>query len=401
MHVLCVAPLRDVDPYHVKGKNVFGNSDFDTAFTSRAGESASLTRPNAVKTIATRADMSEIVERHEGLLKLSPPTLYDQQGMHLLVSIVEVRDEDLLRPHQIERFEQLTTEVFEEVTQRYYDAAEDGAPTVRWVNRTLLLPRRDLRLQPGDGEPPLPQRWFQQDAKHEVVLSKGAVFHASWGNNVLVHHPDHGRDFRIDSVVEPLIHAQYLWCYLTDIERISLGYLELLSSGRRVRDQLVRGVIDLHFELAMESVMRERTRTESQPQFREIVEAVLEAWKYEEVHTDVDTRLQRLEHIVQGRSELVQRSQNRVMENALFALGALTLVSLAISLIQTAFAEVSTSGDGARPGGVMFEWMRNVDATSLVVASLVISVIVILIAGLWPKAVDRRERTQRNGIHLE
>lgn len=385
----------------MKGKNVFGNSDFDTAFSSRAGESASLTRPHAVKTIAKRSDMSEIVERHEGLLKMSPPTLYDQQGMHLLVSLVEVRDEDLLRPHQIERFEQLTTEVFEEVTQRYYDAAGGGAPTVRWVNRTLLLPRRDLRLQHGDGETPLPQRWFQQDAKHEVLLDSGAVFHASWGNNVLVHHPDHGRDFGIDSVVEPLIHAQYLWCYLTDIERISLGYLELLSSGRRVRDQLVRGVIDLHFELAMESVMRERTRTESQPQFREIVEAVLEAWKYEEVHTDVDTRLQRLEHIVQGRSELLQRSQNRVMENALFALGALTLVSLAISLIQTAFAEVSTSSDGARPGGVMFEWMRNADATSLVVASLVISVMVILIAGLWPKAIDRRERTQRNGIHLE
>ena len=168
-----------------------------------------------------------------------------------------------------------------------------------------------------------------------------------------------------------------------------------------MRDRLVRGVIDLHFELAMESVMRERTRTESQPQFREIVEAVLAAWKYEEVHEDVDRRLQRLEHIVQGRSELVQRTQNKVMENTLFALGALTLVSLAISLIQTAFAEVSVDGEGLRPSGAMFEWMRNVDASTLVMWSLVISVIVILIAGLWPKAVDQRERNQQNGIHVE
>ena len=401
MFVLCVAPLRDVDPYHVKGKNVFGNSDFDTAFSSRAGESASLTRPRAEATIATRAEMLKVAAQFDGILKVSPPTLYNQQEMHLLVSLVEVRDDALLRPHQIERFEQITTRIFEEFTAQHYGADDASAPSVRWVNRTLLLPRRELSLEHGAGEPALPQRWFQQDEKRKVSLSKGAVFYASWGNNVLVYHPDHGRDFGVDSVVEPLIHAQYLWCYLTDIERISLGYLELLGSGRKVRDRLVRGVIDLHFELAMESVMRERTRTESQPQFREIVEAVLGAWKYEEVHKDVDTRLQRLEHIVQGRSELVQRSQNKVMENTLFALGALTLVSLAISLIQTAFAEVSVDGDGLQPGGAMFEWMRNVDASTLVVWSLVISAIVILIAGLWPKAVDQRERKQRNGIHIE
>lgn len=401
MFVLCVAPLRDVDPYQVKGKDVFGNSDFDTAFSSRAGESASLTRPRVKKTNASGTEMSKVAAQFDGILRVSPPTLYDQQGMHLLVALVEVRDDSLLRPHQIEKFERITTRLFEEFTAKHYSVDGGSAPSVRWVNRTLLLPRRELSLEHGVGEPELPKRWFQQDGKREVALSKGALFYASWGNNVLVYHPDHGRDFGIDSVVEPLIHAQYLWCYLTDIERISLGYLELLSSGKKVRDRLVRGVIDLHFELAMESVMRERTRTESQPQFREIVEAVLAAWKYEEVHEDVDRRLQRLEHIVQGRSELVQRTQNKVMENTLFALGALTLVSLAISLIQTAFAEVSVDGEGLRPSGAMFEWMRNVDASTLVMWSLVISVIVILIAGLWPKAVDQRERNQQNGIHVE
>ena len=401
MFVLCVAPLRDADPYQVKGRDVFGNSDFDTAFSSRAGESASLTRPRVKRTIASRTDMSKVATQFDGILGVSPPTLYDQQGMHILVSLVEVRDDSLLRPHQIEKFERITTRLFEEFTAKHFHADAVSAPSVRWVNRTLLLPRRKLALAHEAGQPELPKRWFQQEGKREVALGKGAMFYASWGNNVLVYHPDHGPDFGIDSVVEPLIHAQYLWCYLTDIERISLGYLELLSSGKKVRDRLIRGVIDLHFELAMESVMRERTRTESQPQFREIVEAVLAAWKYEEVHEDVDTRLQRLEHIVQGRSELVQRTQNKVMENTLFALGALTLVSLAISLIQTAFAEVSLDGEGLRPGGSMFEWMRSVDASILVTWSLVISALVVLIAGLWPKAVDQRERNQLNGIHVE
>lgn len=401
MFVLCVAPLRDADPYQVKGKNVFGNSDFDTAFSSRAGESASLTRPCGKEMDVTDAEMSEVAARFDGTLKVSPPTLYNQQGMHILVSLVEVPDGALLRPHQIERFEQITTQIFEEFTAKHYGTDVASTPSVRWVNRTLLLPRRALGLEHGAGEPGLPQRWFQQDEKQEVPLGGGAIFHASWGNNVLVYDPDHGRGFAVDSVKEPLVHAQYLWCYLTDIERISLGYLELLSSGRKIRDRLVRGVIDLHFELAMESVMRERTRTESQPQFRDVVEAVLSAWKYEEVHQDVDTRLQRLEHIVQGRSEIVQRTQNRVMENTLFVLGALTLVSLAISLIQTAFAEVSVDGKGLQPGGAMFEWMRNVDASTLVVWSLVISAIVILIAGLWPKAVDQRERNHSNGVHID
>ena len=400
MFVLCVAPLRDVDPYHVKGKNVFGNSDFDTAFSSRAGESASLTRPRAEATIATRAEMLKVAAQFDGILKVSPPTLYNQQEMHLLVSLVEVRDDALLRPHQIERFEQITTRIFEEFTAKHYSANADSAPSVRWVNRTLLLPRRELSLEHGAGEPALPQRWFQQDEKRKVTLSKGAEFHASWGNNVLVYHPDHGRDFGVDSVVEPLIHAQYLWCYLTDIERISLGYLELLGSGRKVRDRLVRGVIDLHFELAMESVMRERTRTEAQPQFREAVESVLEAWGYEEVHDDVDRRLQRLEHIVQGRSELIQRTQSKIMEATLFVLGALTLVSLAISLIQTAFAEVGTDDSGIRPGGIMFEWMRNADATSLVAWSLVISVVVIVAVRLWPKAVNHRQKKEGHGIYI-
>lgn len=396
MYVLCVAPLRDVDPYRFRAEEVFGDSDFDTAFSSRLNESASLTQPARVEVLANRSEMARISGDISEQVSPKRVFLYDHVGMHMLVALIEV-GERTFEKMSIERFEETTTRIFEEVVSRHYRREAMQEPSVRWVNRTLLVPSECLDLKGAYRDPAVPKDWFQQDPSDPVAFGAEAVFWASWGNNMLVHRAK--PQFDVAALINSIVHAQFLWCYLTDIERISIGYLELLSSGGKIRNRLVHGVIDLHFELAMESVVRERTRTEAQPQFREAVEAVLRAWEYEEVHGDVDRRLHRLEHIVQGRSELVQRTQSKTMEVTLFVLGALTLVSLAISLIQTAFVEISGSSSGIRPGGAMFEWMRNADATWLVAWSLLISLVVIVTVRLWPKAVDRRERKRGNGIH--
>lgn len=397
MFVLCVAPVRDIDPYRFKADRVFGKTDFDTAFTSRVGESASLTRPKIRGVVAGKADMASVVAEISDQIVVDQTVLYDHLGMHMLVALVKVKDQNLLET-SVEQFEEVTTRIFGEVVSRYYKQEGVREPSVRWVNRTLLLPSAVDDLERSNQDPSVPKHWFQQEPGNPVAFGPDAVFWASWGNNMLAHRA--AAKFDAGAVIDSIIHSQFLWCYLTDIERISLGYLELLGSGRNVGNRLVQGVIDLHFELAMESVMRERTRTEAQPQFREAVESVLEAWGYEEVHDDVDRRLQRLEHIVQGRSELIQRTQSKIMEATLFVLGALTLVSLAISLIQTAFAEVGTDDSGIRPGGIMFEWMRNADATSLVAWSLVISVVVIVAVRLWPKAVNHRQKREGHGIYI-
>lgn len=398
MYVLCVAPVRDVDPYRLKADRVFGKSDFDTAFTSRVGESATVTKPRLSEVIASRNDMVDIVAGISDQVRANQTLLYDHVGMHMLVSLIEIKDHAFLRTN-VQRFEEMTTQIFEETLCRHYKEEGMREPSIRWVNRTLLLTSEVEDLACSNNDSTIPEHWFQQEPRRPVAFGTDAVFWASWGNNMLAHRAT--ARFDLSSVIDSIIHAQFLWCYVTDIERISLGYLELLSSGKNVKNRLVHGVIDLHFELAMESVMRERTRTEAQPHFRAAVESILEAWGYENVHEDIDRRLQRLEHIVRGRSELMQRTQSKTMELTLFVLGVLTLVSLVISLVQTAFAEVSSDDSGIRPSGLIFEWMRDADATLMVTWSLVISVLIILTVRVWPKAVDQRDRKQGYGIHLQ
>lgn len=371
MDILCVAPLREVDPYRIKGRNVFGGLGMDTQFASRETDTAVITRP----TVTQRFEVDN--------QNVRDARLYEHTGMRFLVATISTQNlEDVVA------FEQYTTDVFEDLCAKHCctcggdhqdldDKTEHVA--VRWVNRTLQIGK--------DGA--IPSQWFQQERAQLVPLAGSVSFHANWGNNVLAGQTD------LD-MAEPIVHAQFLWCYLTDIERISLGYLKMLNSGQRIRDELIHGVVDLHFELAMESVIRERTRTESQPWFRQVVEAILTSWGYDEVHADVDRRLGRLEHIVEGRSELLARSQSRTMEITLFVLGALTLVALAISLLQTAYAEISTGDDSVRPGGGLFDLMRHLDASALVWWSLGISFAIIALAMLWPTAKHQYLRKGRN-----
>lgn len=371
MDILCVAPLREVDPYRIKGRDVFGGLGMDTEFASRETDTAVITRPKETKQL--EVDNPDVRDAR----------LYEHTGMRFLVATVSVSDLS-----DVVAFEQYTTRIFENICAEHCCtcdgdhrelADKSEHVSVRWVNRTLQIGE--------DGA--VPPRWFQQEGAQLVQLAGPATFHANWGNNVLA-----GQTWM--DVAEPIVHAQFLWCFLTDIERISLGYLKMLNSGKRIRDELVHGVVDLHFELAMESVIRERTRTESQPWFRQVVEAILSSWGYDEVHADVDRRLGRLEHIVEGRSELLARSQSRTMEITLFVLGALTLVALAISLIQTAFAEISAEGDAVRPGGGLFDLMRQFDASALVWWSLIISFAIIAVAMLWPTAKHHYFRKGRN-----
>lgn len=378
VQILCVAPLREADPYRVHGRDVFSGLGLDTEFVSRDRAAAEITKPVVVRD-GLSAPQSDGIEVRDA-------KMYEHTGMRFLTAVLVIQDITRLDRGRVVEFEQETTRIFEELCAANYSEEVK----VRWVNRTLYV------TDTAD----IPVRWFQQEGEQQVQLGTKRTFHGNWGNNVLVHTPD--ADFSYFDLTEPIVHAQYLWCYLTDIERISLGYLDMLNSGRRIKNELVVGVVDLHFELAMESVLRERTRTESQPWFRDVVEAILASWKYDTVHEDVDRRLSRLEHIVEARSELLSRSQSRVMETTLFVLGALTLVSLAISLVQTAFAEISADPEGLRPGGGLFEWMRYFDASALVWWSLAVSIVIIVAARAWPSAKNwyfregRDVRSQRS-----
>lgn len=372
VEILCVAPLREADPYRTRDRNVFEGLGLDTGFESRDAAVAEVTRPVLIR--------EGLHTPSRDAIEVRDAKLYEHTGMRFLVATLVLASTELLSNTNIVAFEQETTKIFEELCAAEYD----DTVRVRWVNRTLFV--NDLAE--------VPQRWFQKDGAKATEIGTKRTFYGNWGNNVLVHTPD--ADLSQFDLADPIVHAQYLWCYLTDIERISLGYLSMVNSGKRVKDELVSGVIDLHFELAMESVLRERTRTESQPWYRDVVDAILTSWEYETVHEDVDRRLSRLEHIVQARSELFDRSQSRIMEITLFVLGALTLVSLAISLVQTAFAEISADEDALRPSGGLFELMRQFDASALVWWSLALSIVIILAARLVPGVRNRNLKEGRD-----
>ncbi|WP_143313882.1 hypothetical protein [Corynebacterium appendicis] len=280
---------------------------------------------------------------------------YDHYGMAFLVGWLKVTSPSKLSPANIAHFEEETTDFFNLVSTMYL-----GERSVRWVNRTLLL----------EEEESCPHMWFQDDRRQIAELVDGSTFHGAWGNNLYENSSGSGQA----KIMHPILHAQYIWCFLADVESASISYLALLHSTTAIKSDLLHGVISLHYELAMVSFMRERTRIEDRPDFRAVVDAILESWNFGEVLRGVDRRLERLEHIAGGRSELLQREQSRRMDWILFVLAGTTLISLCLDFIQTAYSETQ---DGARPEGWIMRFFLETGASSIVMVSALITLLLV------------------------
>lgn len=377
MQVLCVAPVRCKDPYLVGGRGVLSGVETQIGFSHRAAEQADLTHASKASVVVSDRILRQI-SRHFPQFNAISVERYDHFEMPFLVGWLDISDPSCLTGDGVSEFEKATTEFFNVISSTYLNGDE-----VRWVNRTLVLEY---------GEE-CPDQWFQTEDRGIVVLSDNTTFYGAWGNNLLQLAEGDCLNSGV-TILQPILHAQYLWCFLGDVEQISIDYLALLNSNREIKNDLLHGVISLHYELAMVSLMHERTRTEAQPQFRAVVNSILTAWNFVEVLEDVDNRLERLEHIVSGRSELLQREQSHRMDWILFVLAGTTITALALDFIQTAYSE---GVDGSRPGGWLMDVFFTSGATAIVVVSLIITAILV-VALLASTSVSRRKRRAVHGI---
>lgn len=107
----------------------------------------------------------------------------------------------------------------------------------------------------------------------------------------------------------------------------------------------------------------------------------------------MDRRLNRLEHIVQNRSELIRREQNKRMDWTLFALAGTTIVSLALTFIQTAYAQLD---DGRRPKGQLMEWLIATNSSRVVAISFALTTLLIVGVTVFSGRIPSGKRKKQN-----
>lgn len=377
MRVLCVAPVRCEKPYLVERRDVLSGVETQIGFSHRAAEQSNLTYAAKASVVIANRVLAHISADFPQF-RVVKVERFDHFGMSFLVGWLEISDPDTLAGAELTSFEKATTELFNVLSDTYLNGNE-----IRWVNRTLVL----------EAQEHCSEQWFQTGDRNIVELPDGSRFHGAWGNNLL-ELEEQADIATVSDILQPILHAQYLWCFLGDVEQISINYLALMNSNREIKNDLLHGVISLHYELAMVSLMRERTRTEAQPQFRAVVDSILAAWNFTEVFDDVDHRLDRLEHIVNGRSELLQREQSHRMDWILFVLAGTTITALALDFIQTAYSE---GADGSRPNGWLMDIFFNAGATEIVLISLIITAVLVVFL-MATSTVSKRRRRSTHGI---
>ncbi|WP_257161794.1 hypothetical protein [Corynebacterium cystitidis] len=248
----------------------------------------------------------------------------------------------------IEQFEQATTYFVKHVSREYFFGHRRYY--VRWVGRTVVY---------GDKTAP-PGVWFQGVPDQSLVqLAEGTYAQAGWGNNVAwTSNPD----FQFIDLRRSAVMAQYVWCYLNDIDTRSV---EILSRARRADhkrridfDKSLSDLIDLNYDLATASMFYERLGTESSVANRELVESILEAWGFRPAFELTSARLERLESILQARTEMRSRRTSSLMEWILFALSVTGLLSLILGIIGTAYSGESGGDEPWFPSSGFLSWFR-------------------------------------------
>lgn len=374
-------------------------------FYSRQQQSAPLTKvgsPNSYD--LGKMGLQEVTPETGGKLVYSffvlSADLYTLQGMKILVSFIEISSPmevttegfQYLSESDITAFETATTALMQKLCAEIF--ADDATKhAVRWTARTLLLMGSDTSKRPNEWTSELsktdfagvPRAWFQDTPETAPVQLDGGVrAYTSWGNSLVIT-PQSKYQFR--DLRRSAVMAQYLWCFLSDIDSRSIRMLDEAAAKRvsfNSLDRSLTSVVKLNYRLAISSVLYERLGTESGVANRELVEATLDAWNYRRVYQQISERLLRLENIVQARTEILQKRSSRIMEIVLFVLSIMGLFSLVLGFIGTAYSgESGLPGEEEwYPGGAFIDLFRALNPDWLFVGTLVVCIALIAIVFL-------------------
>lgn len=338
--------------------------------------------------------------------------MYSHFGMDILCAFVELRERAFNRTHrfkdataqEIEQLEQATTYFMRALCNAHY---HDKMHFVRWVSRTLIL-LEPKPIRPGDEQSRKdhratpPDSWRQEDmAWTSVVLDNSVLASVGWANWV-AWTPD--PNYQFVDMRRSAVMAQYLWCFVSDIDTRSARVLSGVSrspSSSRAQSSALHQVIELNFDMAVVSMFYERLGTESNVANRQLVVATLEAWGFKSTFDLIAERLQRLESIIQARSEMLSRRTSRTMEVILFALSVTGLLSIILASIGTAFSGESGGNGPWYPNSKILDWFRQVNLDAILVISLLAGLLLVFIVlgvqraplarGVWRSVRGDRE----------
>ena len=349
--IVLVAPVRSVAYTGERYKDIEILSP-DDQFVDRDTQHSTLTSP-----AATVIPIAGVRQVRDTLFRLDSVTHFNHWGEDFIVAMVTAYHDFADRKCVVE----LENATFTLIQNLIFEIGEEsdlklGSP--RWVNRTMVT---------YDKQDPALHHWFQDNSNTEFhPLGAGSVEGiAGWGNNALWLSP--GGEIP-EQVLVGLVLAQFVWSYAGDIEKYSLEILQKVQVIEpNKQGHLLRAVVDLHYELAVQSVFYERLEVEADPLSRRVAKSLLNAWSYEKVLGNIEDRINRLEHILTARSELLRRSSSVKMERILFAVTMTTIVSLILGFIQTSFS----GAVGEAPGGPTMDFFRDANLDWIFSLSLI------------------------------
>lgn len=352
MKFILVSPLELEDRENIIDSK-FPLSNYSDNFIDRQTENAHITKPKGTY-LSTKKKIkcSEFPET----FNIESSLLYTQAGREFVVLIIDFYNPErvLSTREGVINFEKSTHELIREVIKSSAETANLLDREVKWVNRTLVTDNEKLAAEISD-------HWFQRSGnKTYVPVGEGRFkMRFEWGNSAL---ETNGNDIP-EKLLEALVFTQFIWCNMEVIDRQSRKILEEAHPQAIERsDELYRSTIRLNYDLAVHSIFYERIISEGGTYSKDIVTQLLSAWDYDKVASNIEVRLGRIEHILDVRSELLRRSfedkrqrASSAMEKILFFITLTTVISVALTFIQTAFSgEVK-----GMPTGLAMEWIRS------------------------------------------
>lgn len=266
-----------------------------------------------------------------------------------------------LTRNQIVAIERLTTRV----SQQIADELLKHKHVVKWANRTLVATDEEAELYP---------EWTQKNHGSDIEITRGD-FHVSfhWGNN-------HAHCANFEDLPTEVAHgicvAQALWCEMDRLDYNSSQFFqEIKSRISRNNVDLLNQVIDHHLRLAQIAIVRDRL-IGARPILQTSTEECLTAWNFDQAIDKIESRISRLEHIIEARTEIIARKNSIALESILFALALTGLISLLLTFLQTALI-----GEGVQPpSGATFEFFRNYNSDFLIIGVLTICILLTFVA---------------------
>lgn len=319
-------------------------------------------------------------------IELSEPALSDRDGFQYFSAF------------DIAQFEEATSYLMKDICKLNY---ADHNHIVRWVGRTLILgqnpPREGSTSMDTERGTTVPKSWFQQeDSATRVKLDTDVTVEISWGNNVAWSPLS---EYKFQDLQKSAVFAQYLWCFVNDIDTKSIDLLRRaghVKLGRTEQDKALETLVRINYNLAVASMFFERLGTEANSIHREAVYHILEAWGYRQVIENISARLSRLENILNARADILIRRSNRVMEFVLFVLSATGLVSLTLSFIGTAYSgESGEDGVPWYPDSQIINIFRSWNLDTILIITALISIFLIIIVTKNRGSATRKEETEK------